>query len=543
MKRLILAVTLPCLVAGAQGWYATSTKVDHLERATIRLALRSASKSALGDVFETVSDPKSSRYRKFLTDEEVAHLVEPPPGTLKAVTDWVSSQLGEGAQVEQNRHGDGLLVSATRRSLLQAFAGHIVNFTSFQHADSPGRREVRAVAVDGASPSSVVPSALLPHVWAAFDLVDLLPVPVRRRERLGADPGDKVEPPVIHNQYNLTESECIGGRTGTSQAVAAFEQAQFLPTDVAAFEKAYGLPEVVFQVDGPNNGGYYGEAGLDTQYIVTTGRGVPSWFVAQNAFDMLTFCEKVLNMTERPSVLSISWGSGESDYDADHMQAANTCFQKMGVQGISVFVASGDQGTGKQGLFWCTGFDATWPASSPFVTAVGGTFLQSGVENGWTDSGGGFSSVFSRPSYQDSAVQAYVNSGVALPPGKFYTATGRAIPDVAALATNYQVYSGGIATGTLSGTSASTPVFAGMISVINDLLVAAGEPPVGFINPTLYSQTSTDFLGFDVTTGNNKNGGCSAGFAAGQGWDPVTGLGTPQWAKLKAVLMPSTVVV
>jgi len=254
---------------------------------------------------------------------------------------------------------------------------------------------------------------------------------------------------------------------------------------------------------------------------------------------MLAWCETVLNMTKPPSVLSISWGSGESNYPAASLKAASACFQKMGVQGISIFAASGDDGTGKQGFFRCKSFDLTWPASCPYVTAVGGTFLQTGAEQGWSGTGGGFSAVFQRLPFQDAAVKAYTASAK-LPSSSLYPASGRAVPDVSALATNYQVFSGGSSTGSgLTGTSAATPTFAGMVSVVNDLLVSQGKPTVGFANPALYAAAAagdTGFLGFDVTVGNNKHSGCPAGFPAAAGWDAVSGLGTPQWAKLKAAL-------
>jgi len=419
-----------------------------------------------------------------------------------------------------------------------AFAGMVHSCSKYQHPAS-NNTKLRMIAVDPtASPGSFVPPALLAYVWAVFDLVELLPVPPKRVFSSGGDPGDKVEPDVIHKQYGLTGEESIGGRTSTSQGVAAFEQAEFRPSDVAAFEAHYKLPSVAFQVKGPNDGGYFGEAGLDTQYIVTSGRGVPSWFIAQDAFDMLAWCESVLNMTKPPSVLSISWGSGESNYQVDHMKAASTCFQKMGVQGISVFAASGDDGTGKNGFFRCIAFDPNWPASCPYVTAVGGTFLQSSKEQGWSGSGGGFSAIFPRLSFQDAAIKAY-DSSATLPPSNLYTAGGRGLPDVSALATNYQVFSGGAPAGTLTGTSAACPTFAGMVSVVNDHLVAQNKPTVGFVNPMLYAAAKagdSGFLGFDVTVGNNKNSGCKAGFPAAVGWDPVSGLGTPQWEKLKAAL-------
>lgn len=357
---------------------------------------------------------------------------------------------------------------------------------------------------------------------------------------LQGQPGDLIEPPVLHELYGLTEDAAdVGGRTATSQGVAMFEQAEFRPSDLRAFQDAYKLPEVDFKINGPNDGGYFGEATLDTQWITATGRAVPSWWIARDQFDMLAWCEQVLNMTTPPSVVSISWGSGESNYHAEHMQAGSDCFQKMGAQGITVFTASGDDGTGKQGLFTCKQFDANWPASCPYITTVGGTYLESGTEKGWSMSGGGFSAVFPRPSWQDKAIASYKDSA-ALPDSSLWSSGGCGKPDIAAVSTNYQVFSAGAAAGTLSGTSAASPAFAGMVSVINDLLVAAGKPTVGFMNPLLYAAaegSEAGFTGFDVLEGNNKHSGCKAGFPAVEGWDAVTGFGTPTLQKLKALLL------
>ena len=244
-------------------------------------------------------------------------------------------------------------------------------------------------------------------------------------------------------------------------------------------------------------------------------------------------------MTEIPKIVSISWGSGESNYDHDHMSQASECFQKMGVSGITVLAASGDQGTGKQGgLFSCKKFDPTWPASCPYVTAVGGTYLEDGVESAWSGSGGGFSAVFQRPSYQGDAVENYLSNTASLPKSSLFDSTGRAVPDVSALATNFAVFSGGAESGTLTGTSAATPTFAGMLSVLNDELVSSGKATLGFINPTLYANGGVN-LGYDITSGNNKYSNCGAGFPAVKGWDAVSGFGTPSMAVLREVLTQS----
>ncbi|EKM48003.1 uncharacterized protein PHACADRAFT_51421, partial [Phanerochaete carnosa HHB-10118-sp] len=86
---------------------------------------------------------------------------------------------------------------------------------------------------------------------------------------------------------------------------------------------------------------------------------------------------------------------------------------------------------------------------------------------------------------------------------------------------------------TINGTSISTPVFAGAISLINDALIAANKSALGFLNPFLYA-TPDAFN--DITTGSNP--GCNTnGFPALEGWDPVTGLGTPNFVALKAAAL------
>lgn len=102
------------------------------------------------------------------------------------------------------------------------------------------------------------------------------------------------------------------------------------------------------------------------------------------------------------------------------------------------------------------------------------------------------------------------------------------MPDIAAQATNVEIYSGGQALG-VAGTSCATPIFASTISLLNDELIAAGKSPLGFINPFLYANPGA--LN-DITSGNNP--GCNTdGFTAGTGWDAVTGLGSPNYAALK----------
>mmetsp|Transcript_47202 Transcript_47202/g.106400 ORF Transcript_47202/g.106400 Transcript_47202/m.106400 type:complete len:179 (-) Transcript_47202:351-887(-) len=152
-------------------------------------------------------------------------------------------------------------------------------------------------------------------------------------------------------------------------------------------------------------------------------------------------------------------------------------------------------------------------------------------------SGGGFSSGFNQTEaqWQSKAVAAYVAQGSTLPkfpPAGSFPVLGRATPDVSALGEGYQVYVGGHVQ-SVGGTSASSPAFAGMVSLINEARFKAGKPQMGFLNPFLYANPDAFF---DVVKGTNAigrgTGNLSYGFAAAPGWDPATGLGTPHFDQL-----------
>jgi tripeptidyl-peptidase-1 len=174
-------------------------------------------------------------------------------------------------------------------------------------------------------------------------------------------------------------------------------------------------------------------------------------------------------------------------------------------------------------------FIPTFPASCPYITSVGGT--TSFPEKAVSFSTGGFSDYFVQPDYQQSAISSYLSQLGSTYAG-LYNNTGRGIPDVAAQGSNFLVVVSNY-TQPVSGTSASSPAFAGVISNLNDYLLSQGKPPLGFLNPWLYKKAFSALN--DITTGSNP--GCGTkGFSALQGWDPVTGLGTPDFEKLKALL-------
>jgi tripeptidyl-peptidase-1 len=223
-----------------------------------------------------------------------------------------------------------------------------------------------------------------------------------------------------------------------------------------------------------------------------------------------------------------------------------------GLRGTSVLVASGNAGVGQGDCRDIQGnvrFYTVFPASCPWVTSVGGTKLSApNLEEVATPfSGGGFSAFFMRNpddpnDYQSGAVATFEILGTGYP--GHYNPNGRGVPDIALQSSRYQLvftdpengnYPGQIYEMTRSGTACSTITAAAIFSLLNDYRISNGIPPLGFLNPWLYGRGRAGF--YDITSGTNP--GCNTpGFSAVVGWDPITGLGSPDFPRLQALLPP-----
>jgi len=345
--------------------------------------------------------------------------------------------------------------------------------------------------------------------------------------------------------------------------------------------------QTVADTVGPYSGTYPDmEATLDTQYIMAVGQSEVDWYWTSTGW-MYDWSTNFFNTTAVPDSVSISWGWAEdgqcsSGIDSgvcstlgidsqQYVTRVNTEFQKIGLRGVSLLAASGDSGANGRTDGECTDtvLHSSFPGSSPYITAVGATQLEnpkyelatnppacsalgSGYKcaSGGTEvavssqvagftSGGGFSTYIPMPSYQTDAVNAYLTSGVALPPSSYFNSTHRGYPDIAAMGNNFAVYLnsyGGWTT--VGGTSASSPTVAGVISFLNAASKKNTGKPLGFLNPLLYKMHAEQPAAFtDVTKGDNKctEDGCFStckGYEAAKGWDPVTGLGTPVTDKM-----------
>ncbi|KAF8265096.1 peptidase S8/S53 domain-containing protein [Lactarius quietus] len=207
----------------------------------------------------------------------------------------------------------------------------------------------------------------------------------------------------------------------------------------------------------------------------------------------------------------------------------------LGARGVSVLFATGNEGVGEGNCVTNDGSVKFRPfflqPVCPWVTAVGGT-TSFGPEWAADFSGGGFSDYFERPFYQRRAVPAFLQR-LGNRYNGLYNVTGRGIPDVSAQATGFRYFLNGVE-GESEGTSVATPIFAAIISMLNDYRRSTGRPPLGFLNPWLYGGGLAGLT--DIKRGANP--GCGTpGFPATIGWDPVTGLGTPDFRRLQMTLV------
>ncbi|KAJ7505931.1 subtilisin-like protein [Mycena galericulata] len=252
-----------------------------------------------------------------------------------------------------------------------------------------------------------------------------------------------------------------------------------------------------------------------------------------------------------PHTVSISYSQDEQTITAKSATRQCNEYGKLGLLGSSVFYSSGDNGVAGNGGVCLdsnlqpaddgTVFNPGFPSTCPFVTSVGATEVLPGKTVNDPESacesvifsGGGFSNIFPLPSYQASAVKSFLKEHP--PPytaGQFNNSgNARAFPDLSANGANFVIGIDG-EFGLVFGTSASAPTTASIFTMINDARIALGKKPVGFINPAIYSEAFKLAGAFnDITIGGNQ--GCGTpGFTATTGWDPVTGVGTPNFERL-----------
>merc|ERR1711981_557496 len=354
---------------------------------------------------------------------------------------------------------------------------------------------------------------------------------------------------VINKAYGIDQRTVKKSGKTNIQAIGQFQGQYVSPTDLIKFCKQYDATAdcSIAKFIGKNTGSQPGvESMLDVEYITGVAEGVPTWVYSYPSFDfcsdLLKWASDVAGESQHPYVVSLSYGSQKIDFcDSKTIQRLSEDVQKLGAMGVTVVIASGDDGSGgisRQGSNKGK-LSPSFPASIPYALAVGSTFFDAGLsgeEMATTQfgSGGGFSYDYDMPSYQATAVKAYLAKNPKTGSGE-YAQNGRASLDVALLGEKFAVVDGG-RTLAVGGTSASTPTWGAIISLLNEecLSASGGEKTLGFVNPLFY-QNADAFT--DITVGSNAIGSNSrSGWKCTEGWDAVTGLGTPQFTKLQNVV-------
>jgi subtilase family serine protease len=372
-------------------------------------------------------------------------------------------------------------------------------------------------------------------------------------------------PQFVSALFNIQNNT---GVPSISQAV--YEDGQTISiADLNQFQTTFGLPlETIIAVNGggtesePCFQGFSGcgEANLDAQYLTALAQNIPTetWWYDNTISNLFNgFIIQMANSTDPPLVMSISYAWYEAVYTSEQLNQWNTEAMKLGIQGVTILAAAGDAGVagpfgGFEGPSYC-GYGPLFPASSPYVTTVGGTQgypdqVPSQCDlGGLITTGGGFSNQYSTPSWQESNVASYFANVSPKPYNTsdisiddFYSRTdsviisgtynpyGRGYPDVSAWSSFVWVNIGGDLY-EVAGTSVATPVFAAMVSLTNAANTKKNVGAMGWLNPFLYEYA--DSFVTDIFTGNNRcleQEGCDCcdeGFYASTGWDPVSGLG------------------
>jgi kumamolisin len=420
-------------------------------------------------------------------------------------------------------------------------------------ANAFGVTFARVTTADGEFTSAITAPSLPADIAAAVLSIDGLQPHVRAHVPKHARPSASAA--ISNDQGYFTPSDVTAyyqvpsTLTGAGQTIAIIIDANVQTSDLTAFWTATGLPQTIADFTAvPINGGALnqsdaGESTLDVEWAggIAPGAKIRLYTVSSLVSNRISAaCTQILSDAKADPtirVLSMSFGGTESSFTS-----LQQTFAQMAAAGLTICAASGDGGsnpnpnTGSYGA--SNPLSVSYPASDPSVTGVGGTTLALNTNfigmsettwfqaasggSGAAGSGGGFSSLFTRPSWQ-------VGTGV--PAGN-----ARCVPDVALVSdgsiNNQQIgaliIQGGVVQGA-GGTSLATQVFGGMVALLNQARASAGLASLGLLGPTIYPLIGTgDFN--DITTGSN------GAYNATVGYDLCTGIGSTNMGGLTLAL-------
>ncbi|WAQ81732.1 hypothetical protein PtA15_2A43 [Puccinia triticina] len=550
---------------------------------TLQIGLRNTRfEDSIDDLLEQMSDPAHPKFRPHLNDKELAELSQPDDESIEAVEGWLKGHGFANHQMKWTAHKDWISLEKVPLKKVEYMLD--TTYSVYQHHDGEHliRTEQYSLPKNLHSHIELIQFGRLQKQRSSVRVIEELPS-AKSKVLLDPDiPNTCTDPSSVTNDclrqlyktddYKVQASQSnMIGITGYLEEVGNFKDAEM-------FLKNQRQDQVggTFEVVSVNNGrdsqdldqdqidrqlGV--EANLDTQTAL--GFTLPTrnifWSVGGSPpftpdlttpyntnepyIEWLTY---ILGQPQDqiPKVISTSYGDNEQTVPLSYARRVCKGFAALGARGVSVIFSSGDFGVGKTGFCYANGGDQTetflptFPATCPYVTSVGATekfFPEVAVSEsgpGGFNSGGGFSNYFATPKWQKREVDRYLNY---LGPDTYqglYNRTGRGFPDVSAQGAKY-VIAWQQSFLTVGGTSASAPTFASIIALLNDYSMSLGGPSLGYLNPWLYG---TGYRGLNDVLSGSSSGCNTTGFSAIRGWDPVTGLGTPNFRKLQRLVRP-----
>ncbi|KAI3627983.1 tripeptidyl-peptidase I [Malassezia furfur] len=572
------------------GWTRRAV-ANESELIPLRIALKQASPGIIEKKLDQTSDPDSPHYLHHLSRKEVLDLLKPSSRSAEVVRNWldehnVSSMIEESNghsillnvpvhkakrmlntefSVFEHRSTQELVVRTTEYRLPRDVADHIdfiggtTYFSTMRTMRTPGRTVEKHVQISPIQDHGRVSKVKTMHSKAKGSRVP------------ASCNATQVTSMCLRELYGTVDYR-PQAPTKTHIGIAGFlgEVANY--EDLNKFLK-YQRPDALrgkatfdyVTLNGATNNqslaASTGEAALDVQTVVGVTWPVRTSFYSvggsppfkKDEFTPTNTNEPYLQLVEYllqledhelPDVLTISYGDDEQTVPERYARRVCTLFAALGLRGVSVFDSSGDEGVGGYNEEQCvtndgrnkTTFLPEFPSTCPYVTSVGAVkdFDPERVTTkkfSYIVSGGGFSNYFSRPSYQDEAVVNYLTMYQGTHYHGLYNPRGRGFPDVSAQGSRFVISVGGEFE-LISGTSASTPLFASVVTLLNDARIAQNKATLGFLNPLIYKRLGNTTAFNDVTIGSARGCGDYKGFEAAEGWDPVTGFGTPHFKKL-----------
>ncbi|KAH9165958.1 peptidase S8/S53 domain-containing protein [Lactarius sanguifluus] len=534
------------------------------------IALKSYHENALVDALNEVSDPGHPRYGAHLSREQVGDIVAPHPDTAQLVHSWLEHHRVTSSSVSVTHGGSFLSVTAVTVSQANDLLG--ASYQLYTHAKT-NETIIRTLGYSLPVVLHGHVQTVAPTTFFSSPLTQWL-TPLKRSDVAAVGPGKSpsgrpVTMPLNRRTTDVTPAflrwlystfayvpsamdRNVVGVTGYSGEYPS-------PVDLNSYMNKY-RPEgtdatyAVALVGGgfdPNNPGR--EANVNLQ--LTQGMTYPTPHIfystpSSNGGDSyLAWLGYVLSQEYVPQTISTSYGAIERLYPMDYATQLCFLFAQLGARGASVLFASGDNGVGEGSCRTNDGtvrFSPLFPATCPYVTAVGGTtsFMP---EVAASLSGGGFSEYFLRPAYQQQAVPTFLNDLGGQYSGLYkYRRAGNDNPIILQRTRDNRernrLLNASASVLPLSSLCRPSPgvtltakvqIVAGIISLLNDYRLSQGKHPLGFLNPWLYDGGLSGFN--DIVSGSNP--GCNTnGFSAIVGWDPVTGLGTPDFEQLMYIL-------